>query len=348
MRYSGSRLRPRWPRVACWVRRRTWSTTTLASRMAWKWSTTTVACPSGPSSALAYPRQGSNATLATPASQSRGRARSQPSTAALVRSATTSSSRPPSKSTSPVTYRVGARRVAFRKLVSSSPSAATPSSRVGSSSSGRPWSATARMMVAQPTPRSRATAATAWASLPTRRQASARARWVSTARGAIAAARSVQVRTRQAGSRQRQRRLRQHSTTGWPPIGRSRTPTVRRPWAWARTPQPGQPTTAAVVWITSRHSPPTISAARTSKPSRPSSLEADALPCWPTWGLLLADVRHPQAMRGPRCCSGGSYVAVSSTPPHASWRRARLVCLDLGEDLGHGDRSGQQVDSAWA
>src|SRR5829696_10086342 len=58
-----------------------------------------------------------------------------------------------------------------------------------------PWSATARMMVAQPTPRSRATAATAWASVPTHRQASAQAGWVSTARGRIAAACSVQVRT---------------------------------------------------------------------------------------------------------------------------------------------------------
>jgi hypothetical protein len=75
----------------------------------------------------------------------------------------------------------------------------------GSSTSGVPWSTTARMMVAQPTPRSRATAATTWASLPTRRQASARARSVSTARGPIAAARSVQVRTPQAGSRQRHR-----------------------------------------------------------------------------------------------------------------------------------------------
>jgi hypothetical protein len=110
----------------------------------------------------------------------------------------------------------GARRVALRKLVSSSPSAATSSSRVGSSTSGRPWSATARMTVAQPTPKSRATAATAWASLPTRRHASARARWVSTARGAIPATRSVQVRTLQAGPRQRHKRLRQHSTTGRP------------------------------------------------------------------------------------------------------------------------------------
>src|SRR4029453_9947277 len=39
--------------VACCTRRRTWSTTALASRMAWKWSTTTLACPSGAASALA-------------------------------------------------------------------------------------------------------------------------------------------------------------------------------------------------------------------------------------------------------------------------------------------------------
>jgi hypothetical protein len=174
---------------------------------------------------------------------------------------------------------VGARRVALRKLVSSRPSAATPSSRVGSSTSGVPWSATARMMVAQPTPRSRATAATAWASLPTRRHASARARWVSTARGAIPVIRSVQVRTWQARSRQRQRRLRHHSTTGRPPIGRSRTRTRRRPCGVARTPQPAQPTIVAVVWTTSCHSPPTSSAATTCKPSRSSSSDPDALPC---------------------------------------------------------------------
>jgi hypothetical protein len=31
-------------------------------------------------------------------------------------------------------------------------------------------------------------------------------------------------------------------------------------------------------------------------------------------GLLLLDVRHPQAMRGPRCCLG-AYGAVSGTSP---------------------------------
>jgi hypothetical protein len=61
---------------------------------------------------------------------------------------------------------------------------------------------------------------------------SARARSVSTARGQTAAVRSVQVRTLPAGSRQRQSRLRHKSTTGRPPIGRSRTRTVRRPWGW--------------------------------------------------------------------------------------------------------------------
>ena len=59
----------------------------------------------------------------------------------------------------------------------------------------------------------------------------------------MAAARSVQVRTPQAGSRQRQRRLRHHSTTGRPPAGRSRTRTVRRPCSSARSPQPTQPIT---------------------------------------------------------------------------------------------------------
>ena len=49
-----------------------------------------------------------------------------------------SSSRPRSRSTRPVTHRVGAVRVALRKLVSSRPSAATPSRRAGSSTSGVP------------------------------------------------------------------------------------------------------------------------------------------------------------------------------------------------------------------
>jgi hypothetical protein len=76
--------------------------------------------------------------MATWASQLRGRAWSQPATAALVPSATTSSSRPRSRSTRPVIHRVGATRVALRKLVSSTPRAATPSRRAASSTSGVP------------------------------------------------------------------------------------------------------------------------------------------------------------------------------------------------------------------
>jgi hypothetical protein len=31
-------------------------------------------------------------------------------------------------------------------------------------------------------------------------------------------------------------------------------------------------------------------------------------------------------MRGPRCCFGGSYIAVSRTTTHVSWRRSVYVC----------------------
>jgi len=41
-----------------------------------------------------------------------------------------------------------------RAMCPSTPSAATPSSRSGSSTIGRPWVATARITVCQPTPRS--------------------------------------------------------------------------------------------------------------------------------------------------------------------------------------------------
>jgi hypothetical protein len=54
--------------VACCIRRRAWSATALASRIAWTWSPTTVTWPSGATSALAYPRLGSNATVPTWAS----------------------------------------------------------------------------------------------------------------------------------------------------------------------------------------------------------------------------------------------------------------------------------------
>ncbi len=53
---------------------------------------------------------------------------------------------------------------------------------------GRPWSQTAAMIVDQPTPKSRATQATERFCSPTCRQASARARSVIDALGAMASA----------------------------------------------------------------------------------------------------------------------------------------------------------------
>jgi hypothetical protein len=222
-----------------------------------------LAWPSGAISALAYPRQGSSATLATRASQSRGQAPSQPSTAPLVRPATKSSSRPPFRSTRPVTHRVGARRVAFRKLVSSIPGPPPPPDEQGHPPAGcraqpRPTSPSP----SQPPGHLRPPPPCGRRCRPADRPRRGPARSAPPA-DRSRPIRSVQVRTSQAGSPQRQIRFRHHSTTGRPPIGRSRTWTVRRPWSSARTPQPMQPTTVAVVWTASRHSPPTTSAART-------------------------------------------------------------------------------------
>jgi hypothetical protein len=66
---------------------------------------------------------------------------------------------------------------------------------------------------------------------------------------------------------------------GRPPTGRSRTWTVRRACSRAWVPQAAHPTVAAMVWTASRHSSSVTSAAVTSKPSRPSSPEAEALGC---------------------------------------------------------------------
>lgn len=85
-----------------------------------------------------------------------------------------------------------------------------------------PYSRTARITVPQLTPRSVATRATSVASWPARRAHSARARSVSTARARIAALVSDQVRCGH-GASQRQIRLNHTSTTGRPPLGRSRT-----------------------------------------------------------------------------------------------------------------------------
>ena len=119
--------------------------------------------------------------------------------------------------------------------------------RLGSSTRGVPCSSTAAMTVDHPTPRSRATQATERFCSPTCRHASARARSVSDARGAMASDRSVQLPTSQSGSGQRQMRFHHTTTTRRPPEGRSRTGTFRRPFDTARVPHSGQATKTALV-----------------------------------------------------------------------------------------------------
>jgi hypothetical protein len=101
------------------------------------------------------------------------------------------------------------------------------------------------MAAAQDTPNSRARAATESSSAPTRRHISARARSVSTARGAIHSDRSDHVFFSQSESGQRQIRLAHSNTTGRPATGKSRTATRRRPWATATAPHSGQPVESA-------------------------------------------------------------------------------------------------------
>jgi hypothetical protein len=90
---------------------------------------------------------------------------------------------------------------------------------------------------------------------PTPRAISARARSVSTARGAISSDSSDQARVAHAGSAQRHKRLAHTSTTGRSASGRSPTTTWRRPWPIARTPQDSHQVRSSVVSTASHHSP---------------------------------------------------------------------------------------------
>jgi hypothetical protein len=199
----------------------------------------------------------------------------------------------------PVTNSVGWVPVAARNAVSSTPTAATPASRVGSSTSGRPWSRTARMIVCQPTPYSTATAATSWPSSPTRRHASARARSVSDARGRMCSLVSDQVFAAHRSCAHRHTRFTQISVTGRPAVGRSRTRTGRRPCRTARTPQRRQNSSIVVVSIACSSSPSTWDTASRTKPvNRPGfrggnpSIAVAALPSPSTWGLLVRVLNH--------------------------------------------------------
>jgi hypothetical protein len=105
-----------------------------------------------------------------------------------------------SRSTNPVTNRVGCSAVADTNECSSSPIAVGAPRRDKWSTRGRPWSRTAAMAVCQDTPKARATSATERPTSPTRRQISARACSVSAARGATSSLSSDQVPTAQSGS----------------------------------------------------------------------------------------------------------------------------------------------------
>jgi hypothetical protein len=113
--------------------------------------------------------------------------------------------------------------------------------------------------------------------------------------------------------------LAQASTTGRPPTEQVAHPDRTAAVELGPYPRPLHPTAVAVVWTASRHSPPAtaggedLEAVQAEQPGRRHTPVVG-----PAGASCLADVTHPQAMRGLRCCSGRSYIAGSSTPPHAS------------------------------
>jgi len=191
--------------------------------------------------------------------------------------------------------RVGA---AAWNAVSSTPTAATPASRTGSSTRGLPCSRTALIAVRQPIPNSRATAATEAPSSPTRGQISARARPVSDARAPISTLVSVHVRFGHNRCRHRHTRLIHTTVTGRPAEGRSRTHTGRRSCSSATAAQVGQPTRSAVVSTACSSSPSCSDTASTTNPAMPN-ITAAALRSRSTWGLRFVSstprIMRPQA-----------------------------------------------------
>src|SRR5450759_3630144 len=212
-----------------------------------------------------------------------------------------------------------------------------------------PYSQTARITVAQPTPRSTATRATSVASSPTRRAHSARARSVSTARGRIAGARSDQVRRPHVGSAHRQTRLNHTSVTGRPPAGRSRTQRGLRSCRVATTPQLGQPVTDSVVSISNSSSPPYSAAASTTKPGKHAQWRRAGKAAYPyrvdsvddagvlVSGFLASYLLPFLASPKPSVSDLGAYTVFSSSPSslpstlisHTSTRRCIYLTVRL-------------------
>ena len=169
------------------------------------------------------------------------------------------------------------RRVARRTLVSSKPRAAITSRRAASSTSGVPWSATARMTVAQPTrgharPRPRRGRPCRPADRPRRGLVGSAPPWDGS---------GPPARSRCAPRRLAHDSARSACARPAPPDGhrlsRSRIRTARRRWGSARVPRALHPTAVAVVWTASRHSPPATTGGEDLEAVQASSLVADAL-----------------------------------------------------------------------
>ena len=239
-------------------------------------------------------------------------------TAALVRSATRSSSWPRSRSTRPVIHRVGA--VGLPEERSSRPSRGPPPLQTSSAIPQRvPWPATARITVAQPTPRSRATAATAWVFLadpPTGLSA-----------GSLGQHRPGTDRGRPLGP------------GAYPAGWRTTAPDPLAPGQHTGRPpteQVAHPDRTAAVELGPRPSAPAPDRGGCGLDGEPPLAACDhrrrgprsrpGRAAWspthscgdPPGASCLADVTHPQARRGLRCCSGRSSIAGSSKPPQVS------------------------------
>jgi hypothetical protein len=100
------------------------------------------------------------------------------------------------------------------------------------------------------------------------------ARVVSFARGPASGCSSVNVALGKSGSGQRQTRLAHSSRTGLPKHGMSWSPTWRRPWPTATTPQSGQPARSTPVSTPSKRPVPVAVTELTWTPSTPSSASA--------------------------------------------------------------------------
>jgi hypothetical protein len=190
---------------------------------------------------------------------------------------------PRCRSTIPVANGVERIGLARANAVSSTPTAATPSMRPGCSINTVPYSTTAAITAAQPTPKSRATAATECPSRPTRRHACFRARSLHDVRALICRWLSVQVCCSHSRWMQRQMRLTHTNVTARSPAGRSRTQVGRRLCNRACAPQVGHQPTLAVVSIAYSTSRSPSETANTAMPARPSI--AVALLFSITWGL---------------------------------------------------------------